>query len=184
MLSSHHLLTIQDLSADDIYQILDTAKSFAEVNSRAIKKLPTLRGRTVINLFFENSTRTRTSFEIAAKRLSADAINMNASASSTSKGESLADTAATLNAMNCDIIICRHRYAGSSQMLTRYVSKSAHVINAGDGKHQHPTQTLLDLYSIREIFGTFDRLLTAGFAYILGDAATVLQFSVEKEYLR
>lgn len=167
MLSAHNLLTIQDLSRDDIFQILDTAKSFAEVNSRAIKKLPTLRGRTVINLFFENSTRTRTSFEIAAKRLSADAINMNASASSTTKGESLADTAQTLDAMNCDIIICRHRYAGAAQMLSRCVKPSAHVINAGDGKHQHPTQALLDLYSIREVFGSFEGLNVG----IVGDIA-------------
>lgn len=154
MAFSKHLLQIDDLTPDNIYQVLDVASSFKEVNERPIKKLPTLRGRTVINLFFENSTRTRTSFEIAAKRLSADAINMNASSSSTSKGESLVDTAQTLDAMACDLVVCRHRYAGTPHVLSQHMR--AHVINAGDGKHQHPTQTLLDLFTMREELGDIE----------------------------
>lgn len=151
MLSSKNLLTIQDLSREDIVQIIEIARIFREINTRPIKKLPSLRGRTVINLFLEPSTRTRTSFEIAAKRLSADAINMSASASSTVKGESLTDTAETLSAMNCDLIVCRHRYAGTPHLLSEHMS--CPIINAGDGKHQHPTQTLLDLFTINEELG-------------------------------
>lgn len=151
MLSSRSLRTIQDLSADDMMLILDLARRFREVNERPIKKLPSLRGRTIINLFLEPSTRTRTSFEIAAKRLSADAINISGSASSTVKGESIADTAETLSAMNCDLLICRHRYAGTPYLLEQHLA--CPVINAGDGKHQHPTQTLLDLFTIREELG-------------------------------
>jgi aspartate carbamoyltransferase catalytic subunit len=164
-LSSEHLLTIQDLSADDIHTVLDTARSFKEVNERLIKKLPTLRGRTVVNLFLEPSTRTRTSFEIAAKRLSADAVNFSASASATTKGESLVDTAQTLDAMECDLVIIRHAYAGAPQILAR--NMRAHIINGGDGKHQHPTQALLDLFTIRERFGRFEGLEVA----IVGDIA-------------
>jgi aspartate carbamoyltransferase catalytic subunit len=162
-LSSEHLLTIQDLSRDDIFMVLDTARSFKEVNERSIKKLPTLRGRTVVNLFLEPSTRTRTSFEIAAKRLSADAVNFSASVSATTKGESLVDTAQTLDAMNCDLVIIRHGFAGAPQILAR--NMDAHIINGGDGKHQHPTQALLDLFTIRERFGTFEGLKVA----IVGD---------------
>jgi aspartate carbamoyltransferase catalytic subunit len=150
----HNLLTIADLNTADIMLLLDTARTFKEVNDRTIKKLPTLRGRTVINLFLEPSTRTRTSFEIAAKRLSADAVNMSGAASSTVKGESLDDTAETLNAMDCDLVVIRHRYAGASHMLSKHMD--AHIINAGDGKHQHPTQALLDLYTIREELGGFE----------------------------
>lgn len=150
-LNHKHLIDIDEYSAAEILEILDTAKSFAEVNSRSIKKLPTLRGRTVINLFLENSTRTRTSFEIAAKRMSADAINFSASTSSTKKGESLADTAATLNAMNADLVVVRSQYAGAPRLLTRHMD--CHIVNGGDGKHQHPTQALLDAYTIRERFG-------------------------------
>ncbi len=164
-LSTEHVLTIQDLSKDDIYLILDTARSFKEVNDRAIKKLPTLRGRTIINFFLEPSTRTRTSFEIAAKRLSADAINFSASVSATTKGESLVDTAKTLDAMDCDLVIIRHAYAGSPRILTQHMRAS--VINGGDGKHQHPTQALLDLHTIREHFGHIDGLKVA----IVGDIA-------------
>lgn len=162
-LSSEHLINIQDLNKGDIFTVLDTARSFKEVNERSIKKLPTLRGRTIVNLFLEPSTRTRTSFEIAAKRLSADGINFTASASATTKGESLVDTAQTLDAMNCDLVIIRHAYAGSPQILTR--NMRAHIINGGDGKHQHPTQALLDLYTIREHFGSFEGLKVA----IVGD---------------
>ncbi len=148
-----NLLVMEDLDIEDILAVLDTARSFKEINDRTIKKLPTLRGRTVVNLFLEPSTRTRTSFEIAAKRLSADAINMSGAASSTVKGESLDDTAATLNAMNCDLVVIRHRYAGAPGKLAAHMD--AHIINAGDGKHQHPTQTLLDLYTMREELGGF-----------------------------
>jgi aspartate carbamoyltransferase catalytic subunit len=144
---------------------LDTARSFKEVNEREIKKLPTLRGRTVVNVFLENSTRTRTSFEIAAKRLSADAVNFSASSSATSKGESLVDTAQTLDAMDCDLVVVRHRYAGSPQILAR--NMRAHIINGGDGKHQHPTQALLDMFTIRERFGRFEGLKVG----IVGDIA-------------
>jgi len=164
-LSCKHLLTIQDLSSSDVFQILDTARSFKEVNERPIKKLPTLRGRTVVNVFLENSTRTRTSFEIAAKRLSADGVNFSASASATAKGESLVDTAQTLNAMGCDIVILRHSFAGSPRILAE--NMDAHIINGGDGKHQHPTQALLDMFTIRERFGSFEGLRVG----IVGDIA-------------
>lgn len=151
MLSTFNLLTIDDLSLDDIENILHTAQSFEEINSRAIKKLPTLRGRTVINLFLEPSTRTRTSFEIAAKRLGADAINMTGSASSTVKGESLQDTAQTLNAMSCDLLVVRHKYAGAPGILAH--NMKSHIVNGGDGIHQHPTQTLLDIYTMKNELG-------------------------------
>ena len=152
-LSCEHVLALHDLSVNDIELVLNIARSFKEINERPIKKLPTLRGRTVVNFFLEASTRTRTSFELAAKRLSADAINFSGSTSATSKGESLVDTAQTLDAMDCDLIIIRHRYAGSPYILTQ--NMRAKVINGGDGKHQHPTQALLDLYTIRERFGSF-----------------------------
>jgi aspartate carbamoyltransferase catalytic subunit len=165
VLSSKHIIDIEDLSADDIRLILDTADSFREVNERRIKKLPTLRGRTVVNLFLEPSTRTRTSFEIAAKRLSADAINFSASTSATVKGESLADTAETLSAMACDLVVVRHKYAGSPRILARHMD--AHVINGGDGMHQHPTQALLDLYTMRQSFDKLEGLTVA----VVGDIA-------------
>ena len=148
MLQHKHLIDIDEYSADEIVEILDTARSFKEVNDRAIKKLPTLRGRTIINLFLEPSTRTRTSFEIAGKRLSGDVINFSASSSSTTKGETLADTAETLGAMNCDLIVVRSKQEGAPRILTQHMD--AHVVNGGDGKHQHPTQALLDLYTIWE----------------------------------
>jgi aspartate carbamoyltransferase catalytic subunit len=165
MLSTRHIIDIQDLTDIDIALILDTAESFKEVNERRIKKLPTLRGRTIVNLFLEPSTRTRTSFEIAAKRLSADAVNFAASASATAKGESLADTAETLSAMACDLVIVRHKYAGSPRMLAEHMD--AHIINGGDGMHQHPTQALLDLFTMRERLGRLEGL-TVG---IVGDIA-------------
>ena len=151
MIASRDLLEIGDLSPAEISNILDVARSFADINERDIKKLPTLRGRTVINLFLEPSTRTRTSFEIAAKRLSADAVNITGSASATVKGESLLDTAETLSAMSCDLIVVRHRYSGAPRILADHMD--AHVVNGGDGMHQHPTQTLLDLFTMREHFG-------------------------------
>jgi aspartate carbamoyltransferase catalytic subunit len=142
------LLGIRELSVEEITTILDTAGSFKEVSARAIKKVPALRGKTVINLFFEASTRTRTSFEIAAKRLSADAVNITASTSSVSKGESLIDTAQNLQAMSPDAIVIRHSSPGVPHQLSRLVSAS--IINGGDGAHEHPTQALLDAFTIRE----------------------------------
>ncbi|MHB8924081.1 MAG: aspartate carbamoyltransferase catalytic subunit [Coriobacteriia bacterium] len=156
MLSCRHIMTMDDLTTEDIIAILDTADSFVEVNERRIKKLPTLRGRTVVNLFLEPSTRTRTSFELAAKRLSADGINFTASASATVKGESLRDTAKTLSAMACDLVIIRHKYAGAPQILAECMD--AHIINGGDGIHQHPTQALLDLFTIRRTLGKLEGL--------------------------
>ena len=165
MLSSRHVIDMTDLTADDVQLVLDTAESFKEVNERRIKKLPTLRGRTVVNLFLEPSTRTRTSFEIAAKRLSADGINFTASASATVKGESLADTAATLSAMACDLVVIRHKYAGAPRILAEQMD--AHIVNGGDGMHQHPTQALLDLFTMRERLGKLEGLTVA----IVGDIA-------------
>jgi len=165
VLSTRHVIDMTDLTPDDIGLVLDTAESFKEVNERRIKKLPTLRGRTVVNLFLEPSTRTRTSFEIAAKRLSADGINFTASASATVKGESLADTAATLSAMACDLVVIRHKYAGAPRILADQMD--AHIVNGGDGMHQHPTQALLDLFTMRERLGKLEGL-TVG---IVGDIA-------------
>ncbi len=142
------LLGIAELSAEEIRLILDTAESFREVAERPIKKVPTLRGKTVVNLFFEASTRTRSSFEIAEKRLSADGLNFSASTSSLSKGESLVDTALNLQAMAPDLIVIRHAYPGAPHLLARRLA--AGVINAGDGAHEHPTQALLDAYTIRQ----------------------------------
>jgi aspartate carbamoyltransferase catalytic subunit len=158
-----HLLSIHDVSADDIVRILDTAESFREVGTRVIKKVPALRGRTVVNLFYENSTRTRISFELAAKRLSADVINFTTSGSSVSKGESLKDTALTLQAMGADAVVIRHSSSGSPLTLTKWIRGS--VLNAGDGTHEHPTQALLDLYTMRERLGHLEGLRTA----IVGD---------------
>ncbi|MCI5181237.1 MAG: aspartate carbamoyltransferase catalytic subunit [Candidatus Electrothrix sp. AW1] len=146
--SHRHILDIEHLSADDITCILDTAESFKEISARPIKKVPTLRGNTIINLFFEPSTRTRLSFEIAAKRMSADTFNISASTSSTTKGETLIDTARNISAMNPDIIILRHSFSGAPQMLSQHVN--AAVINAGDGTHEHPSQGLLDMMTVRE----------------------------------
>lgn len=142
------LLGIRDLSAEEIRGILDTAENFREISTREVKKVPTLRGKTVINLFFENSTRTRTSFELAAKRLSADAINISVSSSSVSKGETLIDTALNLDAMQPDCIVVRHSSAGVPHQLAK-VSRAA-IVNAGDGANEHPTQALLDAMTIRE----------------------------------
>ncbi|CAN5541664.1 aspartate carbamoyltransferase catalytic subunit [soil metagenome] len=159
-----HLLSMDQLSASDITMILDTAESLLEVTHRPIKKLPTLRGRTVCNLFYEASTRTRISFELAAKRLSADVINFSAdSKSSVAKGESFKDTAWTLEAMGVDAIIVRHGASGAPHQLAQWVKAS--VINAGDGRHEHPTQALLDLFSIRRRFKDFEGLEVA----IVGD---------------
>ncbi len=165
MLHHKHLIDIDEYSVEEITEILDTARSFKEVNDRTIKKLPTLRGRTIINLFLEPSTRTRTSFEIAGKRMSADVINFSASSSSTKKGETLADTGETLNAMNADLIVVRSKQEGAPRLLARHVD--AHIVNGGDGKHQHPTQALLDAFTIRERLGHLEGLRIG----IVGDIA-------------
>lgn len=157
------LLGIRELSVEEITAILDTAESFKEVSTRSIKKVPTLRGKTVINFFFEPSTRTRTSFEIAAKRLSADSINISASTSSVTKGETLVDTAQNLEAMAPDAIVIRHSSPGVAHQLARMVTAS--IINAGDGAHEHPTQALLDAFTIREHKGRIGGLQVA----IVGD---------------
>jgi len=146
-----HLISAGDLSRDDAVLILDTAEELESVGGRAIRKLPTLRGRTVVNLFYEDSTRTRTSFEAAAKRLSADVINFSAKGSSVAKGESLKDTALTLEAMGADAVVIRHSASGAPHRLTNWVS--GRVVNAGDGTHEHPTQALLDAYTIRQRLG-------------------------------
>jgi aspartate carbamoyltransferase catalytic subunit len=161
--TQRHLLGLEGVPADEIVYILDTARSFLEISERDIKKVPTLRGKTVINLFYESSTRTRTSFEIAAKRLSADTINISASTSSAQKGETLADTARNLEAMRPDAIVVRHPASGAPHLLARAVSSA--VINAGDGAHEHPTQALLDLFTIREKKGRIEGLEVA----IVGD---------------
>ena len=164
-LNKKDLLGMQDLSVDEINLILDTAESFIEVSTREIKKVPTLRGKTVVNLFMEPSTRTRTSFEIAGKRLSADTINISASASSVVKGETLIDTAKNLEAMNPDVIVIRHSASGAPHMLAKRVKQS--VINAGDGAHEHPTQALLDMMTIKARKGRIAGLKVA----IVGDIA-------------
>ncbi len=158
-----HLLGIRELSADEINHLLDTAETFRDVSRREIKKVPALRGRTVINLFFEPSTRTRTSFEIAAKRLSADSVNVSISNSSVTKGETLLDTARNLEAMAPDCIVIRHSMAGAPQHLARMCN--APIVNAGDGSHEHPTQALLDALTVREYKGHIDGLKVA----IIGD---------------
>lgn len=157
------LLGIAELSAAEIQFILDTAEAFSQVAERPIKKVPTLRGKTIVNLFFESSTRTRSSFEIAAKWLSADAINFSASSSSLSKGESLIDTALNLQAMSPDVVVIRHAHAGAPHLLARQLE--AGIVNAGDGAHEHPTQALLDAFTIRRHKGTLAGLKVA----IVGD---------------
>ncbi len=157
------ILGIKDLSINEINLILETAESFLEISTRKIKKVPTLRGKTIINLFYEASTRTRTSFEIAGKRLSADTINISASTSSVVKGETLIDTARNLEAMNPDVIVLRHSAAGAPQLLASLVKQS--IINAGDGAHEHPSQALLDMMTIKEHKGKISGLKVA----IVGD---------------
>ena len=158
-----HLLTLEALSAEELEFLLNTAESFREVSTRSIKKVPALRGRVVVNAFFEDSTRTRTSFSLAASRLSADVIDFSEKGSSVSKGETLIDTARNIEAMGVDVIVLRHPAAGAAELLSRAVNCS--VVNAGDGAHEHPTQGLLDLYTIRERFGKIAGLKVA----IVGD---------------
>ncbi|OGA16327.1 MAG: aspartate carbamoyltransferase [Betaproteobacteria bacterium RIFCSPLOWO2_02_FULL_66_14] len=160
-----HLLSIEGLPRDVLLQILDTAESFVGVTEREVKKVPLLRGKSVFNLFFESSTRTRTTFEIAAKRLSADVINLNIATSSQSKGESLLDTVANLSAMQADLFIVRHASSGAPFLIARHVKPHEHVINAGDGRHAHPTQGLLDLFTIRHYKREFGALTVA----VVGD---------------
>ncbi len=155
-LVSKHLLGLQGMPKNDIQTILDTATSFREVLERPIKKVPTLQGKTIVNLFFESSTRTRVSFELAERRLSADVVNFSADASSVKKGETLKDTARNIEAMKIDMVVMRHAAPGSALFLSKVID--AVVINAGDGAHEHPTQALLDMYTIREKFGRIEGL--------------------------
>ena len=165
MLSGKHLLGLQQAKKSDIQKILDTAESFKEIIDRDVKKVPTLRGKSVVNLFYEPSTRTRTSFELAGKYLSADTINFTSSASSVKKGETLKDTAKTLEMMGVDAVVMRHSSSGAASYLSNHVSAS--VINAGDGTHEHPTQALLDMLTVRERKGTLSGLKVAIFGDIL-----------------
>jgi len=160
-----HLLTIEGLPRQTLLDILNTAESFVSVGEREIKKVPLLRGKTVVNLFFESSTRTRTTFEIAAKRLSADVINLNIAASSTSKGETLLDTIRNLEAMHTELFVVRHRESGAAHLIARHVPEHVRIINAGDGRHAHPTQALLDAFTIRRHKGPIENLKVA----IVGD---------------
>ena len=164
-LSGRHLLGLHGVPKEDIQLILDTATTFREVLERPIKKVPTLQGKTVVNLFFENSTRTRISFELAEKRLSADSINFSASGSSVSKGETFKDTMRNIEAMKVDMVVVRHSAAGTPLFLTKICD--ANIINAGDGIHEHPTQALLDMYSIREKLGRLEGVKVC----IVGDVA-------------
>lgn len=163
--SLRHLLTIDGLPRTILNHILDTAEGFIAVSEQEVKKVPLLRGKAIFNLFFEPSTRTRTTFEIAAKRLSADVINLNISASSQSKGETLLDTVDNLAAMQADMFVVRHAQSGAAHMIARHVAPHIHVVNAGDGRHAHPTQGLLDVFTIRKYKGEFHNLRVA----IVGD---------------
>ncbi len=160
-----HLLSIEGLPKAVVEHILDTAGSFLAVGERDVKKVPLLRGKSVFNLFFENSTRTRTTFEIAAKRLSADVINLDIARSSTAKGESLLDTIANLSAMQADMFVVRHAESGAPYLIAQHVAPHVHVVNAGDGRHAHPTQALLDMYTIRHFKRDFGNLTVA----VVGD---------------
>ena len=160
-----HLLTTEGLTREMVTHILDTADQFVSVSEREVKKVPLLRGRSVFNVFFESSTRTRTTFEIAAKRLSADVINLNVGVSSTSKGETLLDTVYNLQAMDADMFVVRHAQSGAAHLIARHVKPGVAVINAGDGRHAHPTQGLLDMYTIRHYKRDFSNLTVA----IVGD---------------
>jgi len=164
-LKHRHLLGLEEMTSDDLGLILDTATTFREILERPIKKVPTLQGKTIVNLFFENSTRTRISFELAERRLSADVVNFSASTSSVSKGETLKDTARNIEAMKIDMVVMRHAAPGACVFLSGVID--AIIINAGDGMHEHPTQALLDLYTIREKFGTISGLNIC----IVGDIA-------------
>ena len=164
--SLKHFLTIEGLGSEMLNTIMDTAESFANVNAQSVKKLPLLRGKTIVNMFFEDSTRTRTTFELAAKRLSADVLNMNMKTSATSKGETLYDTLQNLQAMQCDMFIVRHNDSGAAHYIANNVAPNVSIINAGDGRHAHPTQAMLDMFTIRRHKGhDFGKLRVA----IVGD---------------
>ncbi len=160
-----HFLSIEGLPRALLIDILDTAETFAQVGERAMKKVPLLRGKTIVNLFFEDSTRTRTTFELAAKRLSADVLNLNIKTSATSKGESLLDTLRNLEAMQSDMFVVRHQQSGAAHFIAQHAAPHVSVINAGDGQHAHPTQAMLDMFTIRRHFGAFAPLTVA----IVGD---------------
>lgn len=160
-----HFLTIDGLSKDTLVDIMDVAESFSGVADQAVKKVPLLRGKTIVNLFFENSTRTRTTFDLAAKRLSADIINLNIATSATTKGESILDTIRNLEAMQVDMFVVRHSDSGAAHFIARHVAPHISVINAGDGRHAHPTQAMLDMFTIRSIKQGFSQLKVA----IIGD---------------
>ncbi len=160
-----HLITTEGLSREILTHILDTAQTFVPLADRDVKKIPLLRGKSVFNLFFENSTRTRTTFEIAAKRLSADVFNLNINVSSAAKGETLLDTIANLSAMQADLFVVRHEASGAPYLIAQHVAPHVHVVNAGDGRHAHPTQALLDMYTIRHFKKDFSNLTVA----IVGD---------------
>jgi aspartate carbamoyltransferase catalytic subunit len=160
-----HFLTLEGLHRDLLVRIMDTAESFASVTEQQVKKVPLLRGKTVVNLFFENSTRTRTTFELAAKRLSADVLNVNIATSATSKGESLLDTIRNIEAMHVDMFVVRHAESGAAHFIARHVAPHISVLNAGDGSHSHPTQAMLDVFTIRRRKGDFANLKVA----IVGD---------------
>ena len=153
-----HFLTTESLTLDQLTAILDTAESFINADGSSVKKVPLLRGKTIVNLFFEASTRTRSTFELAAKRLSADILTMNIAASATVKGESLLDTLRNLEAMHVDMFVVRHQDSGAAEFLSQHISPGISVINAGDGRHAHPTQAMLDMFTIRRHKGAFDQL--------------------------
>ena len=160
-----HFLSIEGLKRALLVDMLDLAESFAGVTEQTVKKVPLLRGKTIVNLFFESSTRTRTTFELAAKRLSADVLNLNITASATTKGETLLDTLRNLEAMHCDMFVVRHAESGAAHFIAEHVAPHIHVINAGDGRHAHPTQAMLDMFTIRRVKGEFAPLTVA----IVGD---------------
>ena len=161
----HHLLAIEGLPKRIIERILDTAESFVGINEREVKVVPLLRGKSIFNIFFENSTRTRTTFEIAAKRLSADVVSLDVGRSSTNKGETILDTIANLTAMHADMFVVRHNESGAPYLIAQHAAPHVHVVNAGDGRHEHPTQGLLDVFTIRRYKKDFTRLTVA----IVGD---------------
>jgi aspartate carbamoyltransferase catalytic subunit len=173
----HHFLSIEGLNRTTITEILDTAESFISVGEREIKKVPLLRGKTVVNLFFESSTRTRTTFEIAAKRLSADVINLNPSISSTKKGETVLDTIDNLEAMHTDLFVVRHSNSGAAHLIANHLPPHVRLINAGDGRHSHPTQAMLDAFTIRSYKKDFTQLKVA----IVGD---ILHSRVARSFMR
>ncbi len=160
-----HFLTIEGLSRELLTEILDTAESFLSMSQQQVQKVPILRGKTIVNLFFENSTRTRTTFELAAQRLSADVVTMNIATSATSKGESLLDTIRNLEAMRVDMFVVRHAISGAAHFIAQHTSPNLSVINAGDGQHAHPTQAMLDMFTIRQLKKDFSQLKVA----IVGD---------------